>query len=477
MNFTSVAFYILFGLTILGILLIDKFSDKNNIRNKIIFLIVVSAIYSGWQDLRFALIIIIEAVIVYYLALKIEETNDKKWLRIGVIIVLGCLGVFKYFNFFIDSFKIFGLSINRIELILPIGISFYSFSAIGYMLDVYRKKYSAEKNLFLVMLYMMFFTKLTAGPIIAADKFMDQFKKINKLSYADISEGLQIILCGIIKKNVLSDHVAVFVDAVYSNVSMYNAQTLLLAVFGYGIQIYLDFSGYSDMAIGCSKCLGFDMPRNFNLPYMSRNVTEFWKRWHISLSEWLMRYLYISLGGNRNGYVRTLINLLLTMAIGGLWHGASWNFVLWGIFHGLMLCVHKHYMKIKNISKTYVPPTFNIIIGIIFTFIYANFCWIFFRIEDLNVVWRLFVRIFTWSDGVAFYSSWTIIAMIVVCVATVIAMIVNKKKTGNAVVAVEGFYINRDLSKFGNLVLLFLVVGIILALSYAYSNPFIYANF
>ena len=218
------------------------------------------------------------------------------------------------------------------------------------------------------------------------------------------------------------------------------------------------------------------MPKNFNLPYLSRNVTEFWKRWHITLSEWLMRYLYISLGGNRKGYVRTLINLVLTMAIGGLWHGAGWNFVLWGLLHGVALCIHKHYMKIKKIGKDFVPTKVGYLVGVVCTFLYANFCWIFFRISDLKVIKRLLIRIFTWSDGVAFYSTWAIVALLAVLIATMVAIVKNRSQQGK-IYAVNGYYMIRDLSKFHNMVLLFMVLGIILAMAYAYSNPFIYANF
>lgn len=476
MNFTSIAFYILFILCILLLLGIDRWDKKYALQSKTVILIVASIVYCGWQDWRFAAIVIAEAVFVYFIALQIEKTEKKQWIVMGVAFVLLCLGIFKYYGFFADTFEFFGLSVKRIEFILPIGISFYSFSAIGYMVDVYRKKYSAEKNFLYVLLYMTFFPKLTAGPIIVADQFINQIKQNRKVSLADISEGMQIIVFGLMKKNVLSDNVAVFVDAVYANVEMYNAPTLLLAVFGYGIQIYLDFSGYSDLAVGCSKCLGFHMPKNFNLPYLSRNVTEFWKRWHITLSEWLMRYLYISLGGNRKGYVRTLINLVLTMAIGGLWHGSSWNFVLWGLLHGVALCVHKHYMKIKGIGKDYVPTKVGFFVGVAGTYIYANFCWIFFRITDIKTVGRLLTRIVTWSDGVAFYSTWAILALIIVLIVTAIAIYRSQKQQGQ-ISAVNGFYINRDLSKFWNLVLLFIVLGIILAMAYAYSNPFIYANF
>lgn len=476
MNFTSIAFYILFSTCIVLLLCADRFCKKDTALKKAAILVLASILYCGWQDWRFAVIVTAEAVFVYICALKIEAAGKKAWIVVGVTAVLGCLGIFKYYNFFADTFCFFGLSVKRLELILPIGISFYSFSAIGYMTDVYRKKYPAEKNFLMVLLYMTFFPKLTAGPIITPNDFFLQAKSETKITLDQLAKGLQIILFGLIKKNVLSDHIAVFVDAVYGNVEMYNAPTLLLAVFGYGIQIYLDFSGYSDLAVGCSKCLGYDMPRNFNLPYLSRNVTEFWKRWHITLSEWLMRYLYISLGGNRKGYVRMMVNLILTMAIGGLWHGSSWNFVLWGLLHGIALCVHKQYLKIKGIGKDYVPAKPAFVLGVLATCLYADFCWIFFRITDLHTIVRLLQRIVTWSNGVAFYSSWTLIAMAAVALATLAAVIKSTGEQKNHT-AVEGFYVIGNLGRTTHLIVFFVVIGMILGLAYAYSNPFIYANF
>lgn len=480
MNFTSIAFYCLFIITIIGLFFCQRLDSTKKLKFETILLSLLSIIYTGWQDWRFALLIIIESVIVFYVTKKIDVSKSKKWLFLGISTIIFFLAIFKYLNFFIDTITWFGVSLKRVELILPLGISFYSFSAIGYMTDVYRKKYSSEKDFLNVLLYMSFFPKLTAGPIISADEFFKQLKdKKRKISLNRISSGLQIIVFGLVKKNVLADNIAVFVDAVYNNVAMYNWQTLTLAIFAYGIQIYLDFSGYSDMAVGCAKCLGFNMPINFNLPYLSRNITELWKRWHITLSNWLMRYLYIGLGGNRKGYIRTLMNLILTMVIGGLWHGSSWNFVLWGLLHGIALCIHKEYMRIFHIDKKSIPSPAIFICNVILTYLYTNFCWIFFRITDLHTIKLLLTRILTKQNGVAFYSSWTIISIISVTVATIIATVYNFKKEDGTkrYGTINGFYIKRPLSSFWNLVLFFLACGVVLAFAYANSNPFIYANF
>ena len=480
MNFTSIAFYILFICCILALYLQEKI-EMNDGKLKVWTLIIFSLIFCAWQNWRFLVIVFFESIIVYFIALQFDKYRSKIWICFGVIIPLAFLCVFKYYNFFVDTFNFWGLSLKRIEMLLPIGVSFYTFSAIGYIIDIDRGKYKAEKSFSKVLLYMTFFPKLTAGPIISADTFWKQLdNKNNRVTWNRLNDGIQMILFGIMKKNVFSDHISEFVNCVYSNVNMYNAPTLLLAVFGYGIQIYLDFSGYSDMAIGCATCLGLDLPRNFNLPYLSRNISEFWKRWHITLSEWLMKYLYISLGGNRKGYIRTLINLLLTMAIGGLWHGSSWNFVLWGILNGLGLCVHKEFMRIRRISKNYIPNKINMFIDVIGTYIFVNFCWIFFRISDLHVIKELLYGIVSMKEGVVFYSSWTLLAFLAIIISTLFAVIKSYILASDKTTFytnINGFYVKLNLCKFRNIVILFVVLGIILATAYADANPFIYAAF
>ena len=481
MNFTSIAFYCLFISCIISLGLLQKIKGKNSISLYTIILVICSIVFCGWQDWKFAAIIIVESIFAYFMAIKISQTQKKIFLIIGVCVNLGFLGIFKYYNFFVDTIGFFYVSLKKINLFLPLGISFYTFSAIGYLIDVYRKKYMPEKNIFNVILYMSFFPKLTAGPIISADKFLEQLKKVEqKITLTNIGEGPQIILQGLIKKNVFADHIGEFVNIVYSNVTMYNMPTLLLAILGYGVQIYFDFSGYSDIAIGCSKCLGFTMPTNFNLPYLSRNITEFWKRWHITLSDWLMNYLYIPLGGNRKGHIRTFINLFLTMVIGGLWHGASWNFVLWGALHGIALCIHKQFMKTKKISKDFVPSLPKFIMGVLGTYLFTNFCWIFFRITDIRVIGQLLYRIGTCSTGVAFYSWWTIIGigfMIISTSITIMKNFWNQKREKCNYTSIQAFYVKKDLSKFRNLVLFFFLIGLVIGLAYADSNPFIYAAF
>ena len=276
--------------------------------------------------------LIFVTVMVYVTAMHLK---NRMVFAIGIVSPLVVLGVFKYFNFFLSSFAVlFGKNnIGTFNIILPVDISFYTFQALSYLIDVKRGKIAAERDFIKLALYISFFPQLVAGPIVKAKDFLPQLYEDRKITLKGIEYGLQLIVFGLFKKLVLADHMAVFVDDVFHAPSAFNWSTLILAMISYSLQIYFDFSGYSDIAIGCARCLGYDFLPNFNLPYLSQNVTEFWRRWHISLSTWLKEYLYIPLGGNRRGKARQSVNLFITMLLGGLWHGANWTFVFWG---GLM---------------------------------------------------------------------------------------------------------------------------------------------
>jgi alginate O-acetyltransferase complex protein AlgI len=287
-------------------------------------LLVSSYLFILYADWRFCLVLALLTIATWYFAL------DGKKGQIGILIALGVLIFFKYTNFFAASFSdLFGKDYTVQNLILPIGISFYTFSAIGYIVDVKRKK-TACRSLREVALYLAFFPKLTSGPIQRSDDFFRQMEKKREIGWNSFEPGIQIFVFGLFKKLVLADRLSVFVNQVYKTPLAFGSMTVFFAAVAYSLQIYFDFSGYSDMAVGIAKILGFTLPKNFNLPYLSHNVTEFWKRWHITLSTWLQDYLYISLGGSRKGRKRTYLNLLLTMLLGGIWHGANWTFLAWG---------------------------------------------------------------------------------------------------------------------------------------------------
>lgn len=478
MTFSSIEFLIFFFIIIIimasfNIKLVRKNVSEEKIKKiKHYILLVASYIFYGWWDYRFCLLMFIMTFIAFYCAKKVEEDKNKKiYSFISIFVPLLFLGIFKYFNFFIESFcTLFNITnVTSLNIILPVGISFYTFQSISYTIDVIRKDIKSQSFLN-VALYISFFPQLVAGPIVKASDFLPQLEQEQKISLKNICIGIQIFVFGLFKKIVIADNLSVFVDDVFNNPNIFSWYTIILAIISYSIQIYFDFSGYSDMAVGTAKCLSYDFKRNFNVPYLSKNVSEFWKRWHISLSSWLQQYLYIPLGGNRKGKVRTYINLILTMVLGGLWHGASINFVIWGLLHGVALCVHKIYKKVRNgKSDSKVINALSIFV----TYIYVCFCWIFFRATNLSDAGTILTRIFTFKNGVTQIFSWSIIAIIILILGEIYAYIKSKKNKSQ----IDGFYIIMDLTKISSLIVLFTFIGIILGLAYTNSNPFIYFQF
>ncbi|MBQ8298879.1 MAG: MBOAT family protein [Clostridia bacterium] len=478
MTFSSIEFLIFFFIIIIIMASFNiKFVRKNVSEEKIkkikhYILLVASYIFYGWWDYRFCLLMFIMTFIAFYCAKKVEEDKNKKiYSFISISVPLLFLGVFKYFNFFIESFcTLFNITnVTSLNIILPVGISFYTFQSISYTIDVIRKDIKSQSFLN-VALYISFFPQLVAGPIVKASDFLPQLEQEQKISLKNICIGIQIFVFGLFKKIVIADNLSVFVDDVFNNPNIFSWYTIILAVISYSIQIYFDFSGYSDMAVGTAKCLGYDFKKNFDVPYLSRNVSEFWKRWHISLSSWLQQYLYIPLGGNRRGKVRTYINLILTMVLGGLWHGANINFVIWGLLHGVALCVHKIYKKFRNNKK---ESKIGNALSIFATYVYVCFCWIFFRATSLSDVGTILTRIFMFEKGITQIFSWSIIAIIILIIGEIYAHVKSKKNNST----VEGFYVIMDLTKAKSLIILFTFIGIILGLAYTNSNPFIYFQF
>ncbi len=307
--------------------------------------------YARWNR-WLALLIGVSTTLDYLLALGMDRPGAsprlrKLYLVVSLIANLGLLCCFKYANFFLDSFcAAFGYSRDPahplLKVVLPVGISFYTFEAINYTVDVYRRKVPAERSLPDFMLFITFFPHLVAGPIVRARDFLPQIKRRKRWSWQRLHLGACCFLLGFVKK-VIADRMADFSDPVFANPLAYRSEAVWLGVLAYAVQIYCDFSGYTDMAIGCAHCFGYKLAQNFNLPYLSANVSEFWRRWHISLSSWLRDYLFIPLGGSRDGKRRTARNLTITMTLGGLWHGAAWTFVAWGVLHGLFLVVHSSF--------------------------------------------------------------------------------------------------------------------------------------
>lgn len=326
------------------------------------------------------------------------------WL--SILISLSILGYFKYANFFLWNWNaVVGGNFQPLDIILPVGISFYTFQSISYVVDVYKRKIMPTKTWLDYLFFLSFFPALVAGPIVRADYFLPQVEANRRPNADDVWGGLWLVVIGVVKKAVIADYIAQFNDLIFNDPSFYTGVQTLMGVLGYTMQIYCDFSGYSDMAIGLAMIMGFKLGANFDSPYQSRNLTEFWRRWHISLSSWLRDYVYIPLGGNRKGTFRTYLNNFLTMLIGGLWHGAAWKFVFWGAMHGVGLAVHK---ACKPILKKIPDNWFTVSLFWAVTFVYVSLLWVFFRAasfeDSVLIINNIFVD-FRWNQIPQFFEA------------------------------------------------------------------------
>ena len=438
-----------------------------------LFLVLVSYFFIFILDIRFLVCILTVTILTYVIALFIEKRKSKLCLYIGVVLLIGFLGYFKYTEFFINSARYLAhLTPITLSIVLPVGISFYIFSAIAYLIDIYRGDYSAERNIINFALYIAFFSKLTAGPIVRGIDFFPQAREYRGIKWDAFQTGIQIFVFGLFKKIVLADRLGVFVDDVFHAPTAFNTGTVVLAAISYSLQIYYDFSGYSDMAIGVSKILGFDFKQNFNLPYIARNMSEFWKRWHISLSSWFQDYLYIPLGGNRKGHVRTYINLMLVMLISGLWHGAGWTFIVWGALHGIASCVNK---AVGKKMKPFGPWLKGAI-----TFVFVTLFWVMFRADSFVTAIKVWAGMFTIHSGISQPYTWSFFAIICLIIGTIVAWQHSKKigkmdKAGELII--DGFYPVLDLSKFWNQVAFFSFFGATIMMGYFGNTAFIYGAF
>jgi D-alanyl-lipoteichoic acid acyltransferase DltB (MBOAT superfamily) len=384
MLFNSITYFIFLALVFTlywGVL-------KKNFKWQNILLFIASYCFYGWWDVRFLILIFISSIVDFFLGRAIfHQTEKRKKLHIlglCMAINLGMLGYFKYYNFFIESFVVLLTSvgiqpnIHSLQIILPVGISFYTFQSLSYSIDIYREKIKPTNDFVSFMTFVSFFPQLVAGPIERASHLLPQFLKARTVKYERLASGFRFILYGLFKKMVIADRLAYFVDLAYDSPEKLDGATLLLATFMFGIQIYCDFSGYSDIAIGSARLLGFDLMQNFRAPYLAQNFKEFWHRWHISLSSWFRDYVYIPLGGNRVLLSRWIFNILLTFTLSGLWHGASLTFVIWGFLHGLYLVSESLISKFVSLPKRFSW------MGLIVTFMLANLTWVFFRAKSVD---------------------------------------------------------------------------------------------
>lgn len=397
MNFVSIEFAYLFAIIFFLLLVIPS-----PLIRKIVILSASCFFYAYW-DWRFLGLLIMITVVDYFISrLLIRARTDRKkhiLLTVSVVLNLGVLGIFKYLNFFIDNFNLLfsrlGLELGAVNILLPIGISFYTFETLSYVIDVYRGDTKPADSLLDYAVFLTFFPRLVAGPIMRAKQFLPQLERGVIINLPNLIEGAQLFAQGLIKKVLIADRLSMGIDTIYANPAVFSPSSVWIAVFAYSIQIYFDFSGYSDMAMGVAKTFGFDLALNFNFPYVSQSITEFWRRWHISLSTWLRDYLYIPLGGNRKGKMRTYLNLMTTMLLGGLWHGASWNFVVWGGLHGIYLAIER--LLGENHTKSDARP-FNWFKALFF-FVVVSVTWVFFRSPSWKTTEIILSKLFFVSTG------------------------------------------------------------------------------
>ena len=351
---------------------------------------------SGW----YLLLLVFTGTLDWLLAQRIARATDRRWRRLlltlSIVCSAGILLGFKYTNFLLWNIDvIIGRNFQPLDIVLPIGISFYTFRTISYVVDVYNGKLQPTDSLLEYLFFISFFPCLIAGPIARATDLLPQIRQNRPATRGMVYGGLWLVLLGVLKKAVAADYIAQYVNIAFGNPTGYSGLELLMAILGYTMQIYLDFSGYSDMAIGIASIMGFKLPKNFDRPYQSLNVTEFWRRWHISLSFWLRDYVYIPLGGNRRGKSRQYINLMATMLIGGLWHGAAWRFVAWGAGHGAALCLHKWLMP--HLRR--VPDTTAVrFVSWLVTFVVVSLLWVFFRADSFATACQVIAGTFSRFD-------------------------------------------------------------------------------
>ncbi len=387
------------------------FVINQNLKLQNALLLVASYIFYGWWDWRFLSLLFASTFIDYFVGRKLATqqnlTKRKLLLSISIVSNLGMLGFFKYYNFFVDSFveafTFFGADINSrtLNVILPVGISFYTFQTLSYAIDIYRGKLKATNDFIAFATFVTFFPQLVAGPIERATNLLPQFFKPRKLEYGQAVDGLRQMLWGLFKKIVIADNCAYFANQIFNNSSDYGGSTLLLGALFFAIQIYGDFSGYSDIAIGTAKLFGFQLMRNFAFPYFSRDIAEFWRRWHISLSTWFRDYLYIPLGGSKGGTWMKVRNTFIIFLVSGFWHGANWTFVAWGALNAIfflpLLLSNKNRNNLEIVAKGRLLPSIRDFVSISVTFFLTLIAWIFFRAASVSQAFDILKTIFSSS--------------------------------------------------------------------------------
>ena len=387
------------------------FVTNKNLKFQNILLLISSYFFYACWDWRFLFLLIFSTVLDYYTGIKMSDAKNqsskKFWFWLSISVNLGFLGVFKYYNFFAASFANviadFGMQVNpwTLKVILPVGISFYTFHGLSYVIDIYKDCIKAEKNFIDYSVFVSFFPLLVAGPIERATHLLPQIQKKRKFDFSNAIDGLKQILWGLFKKVVIADNCAKFANLIFDNYTDYSGSTLALGAVFFAFQIYGDFSGYSDIAIGTARLFGIDLLRNFAFPYFSRDIAEFWRRWHISLSTWFRDYLYIPLGGSKGGTWMKVRNTFIIFLVSGFWHGANWTFIVWGLLNALFIMpsiiFNTNRTNLDIVAQGKIFPTLKEFLSILFTFSLTVLAWIFFRSSTLHQALQYISKLFSKS--------------------------------------------------------------------------------
>ncbi len=387
------------------------FVTARNLKLQNLLIVVASYVFYGWWNWRFLSLILFSTLVDYLVGLGLYKqknpTKRKMLLWISILVNLGFLGYFKYYNFFLDNFiqafKFFGhsISLRGLDIVLPVGISFYTFQTLSYSIDVYKQNLKPTKDIIAFTAFVSFFPQLVAGPIERATHLLPQFYKERIFKYDKAVNGMRQILWGLFKKIIVADNAAVLANDIFNNSTEYSGSTLLLGALFFTFQIYGDFSGYSDIAIGTSRLFGFDLMQNFNFPYFSRDIAEFWRRWHISLSTWFRDYLYIPLGGSRGGVWKKIRNTFVIFLVSGFWHGANWTFIIWGALNAIyflpLLLLNKNRVNINTVANGKLLPSIKELLQMTTTFAITVIAWIFFRAESVKHAINYLSGIFSYS--------------------------------------------------------------------------------
>lgn len=462
------------------------FALQKNLKSQNLLIVIASYVFYGWWDWRFLAIILFSTLVDFWVGINMKSSSERKrkmLLFISISVNLGFLGFFKYYNFFVDSFieafSFFGSDIkpNSLNIILPVGISFYTFQTLSYSIDVYRKKLEPTKDIVAFAAFVCFFPQLVAGPIERATHLLPQFYSKRKFDYHLAVDGLRQILWGLFKKVVIADNCAEYANIIFNHSDSASGSTLLLGALFFTFQIYGDFSGYSDIAIGTSRLFGFDLMRNFAYPYFSRDIAEFWRRWHISLSTWFRDYLYIPLGGSQGSIWTKIRNTFVIFLVSGFWHGANWTFVAWGFLNALyflpLMLTNRNRTNLETIAKNKVLPSFIELGQMLSTFILTVFAWIFFRSENLKQAIEYISGIFSlslFSKPVFQGSSASLIILFIVFVFLLIEWVGREDQFA---IAKLGLSWKRGL-RWSMYAMIIFVIGMFMQTK---ETPFIYFQF